>query len=85
MFLESAVATLLSATIEFIYICAAASMGIRSFCEGKLVLMIGDLGIIPKTRSEGTRPFSPIVSFIAFTAILNKCSDLVRGSPLVLF
>ena len=71
MFLESAVATLCSATIAFISICAADRMTICSFREGILMLMIGDLGILPNTGSEGTGTFSLFVSFIAFTVIFE--------------
>jgi hypothetical protein len=62
-----AVAILLSAIMEFIAICAAAITSILTFCFGNSVFSAGYLGIKPNTNSEGTRPFSPIESFMAFT------------------
>jgi hypothetical protein len=48
--------------------CAAASTRMRSFRSGKSVLRIGNLGMIPNTSNDGTRPFSPIVSLNTIVA-----------------
>ena len=79
MFRFRAASTRRSAMIAFISICAVENICILSHCEGISVLMIGKRGNIPKTNRDGTRPVSPIVSFIALTAILRRVDGDASG------
>ena len=79
MFRFRAASTLRSAMIEFISICAVKRICILSRCENLSVLMIGKHGTIPNTNREGTKPFSPIVSLIALTAILRRMKGEASG------
>lgn len=71
--------TLLSATIAFISIWALVITSLISFYLGRSVETMGSLGTTPKNSRLGRSPFSPIVSFIAFTAMQKSLLLLTVG------
>lgn len=68
----SASKTLHSATIEFNPPSEDLMASIGFFFLDIFEHRIGNLGVMSKTSLEGTRPFSLIVSFIAFAANFNR-------------
>ena len=71
--------------IEFISAWADLIAFILSFCVGRSVFMIGNRGIIPNTSLDGTKPFSFIVSFIAFTATRRMNLFCMCGKSCLIF
>lgn len=70
---------ILSAIIAFIQIWAFDIISIRSLCFGSYVAIIGSRIVISKTTLQGTSPFSPIVSFINYTATFRSLLSLTEG------
>ena len=85
MFRFRACITRRSVMIAFISICAVERICILSRCESISVLMIQKRGTIPKTNKEETRPFSPIVSFIALNVILRRMNGDASGKSACTF
>lgn len=83
-----AVGTRLQPTIDVNSAWSVASSSTLSFWKGTSVVIIATFDSIPNTRQEGTSPYYPIITVLAFTATSNILRKygwmLVHGFPIIL-